>query len=390
MSNIKIQIESPTDSVLQDRMEIANHERAGSHLPLAFTVLIFGLIGGLIWYFATPVPKQPSVSPAPMQAMVAPQPVTPAPPTHPPTHSNHVVETKPTLVTTPVVKPEVVEKPAPKPEQVTPTVETKPVEKPAEKPVETPTVPQPAALPISKEELLARAKEQISRTRLTLPIGDNAYETYQALLKVSQKDAEQILDAIAQWHYEQGGKWIKQDRLTTPTKGNAYQLYEKMKELVPKHPNTEKLLDEILQGFEDRVKKQMTSNNPAEKNGVYNTCKEISQLAPNHPAAKSCLNQVATELLDRAKKQVADKLFLSPANNNAFDTYQKILKIVPDHPQAQAGLKSLAREYYKLAIKTKNEKKFAISKEMVEKGLQINPEDNKLLELKKQLENIKS
>lgn len=381
MSNIRIQIESPTDSVLQDRMEIAHHERASSHRPLAFTVLIFGLIGGLIWYFYTPVPKQPSVSPAP-QTVVAPQPVTSA---HPPTHSTHVVETKPTLVTTPVAKTGVAEKPAPKPEHAPLPVETKPLEKTVETPPATPS----AAAPETKEELLARAKEQISRTRLTLPAGDNAYETYQILLKISPKDAEHILDAIAQWHYEQGGKLIKQDKLTTPARGNAYQLYEKMKELVPKHPNTEKLFDEILQGFEERAKKQMASNIPADKNNVYNTCKEISQLAPNHPAAKSCLNQVATELLERAKKQVADKLYLSPSNNNAFDTYQKILKIAPDHPQAQAGLKSLAREYYKLAIKTKNEKKFEISKDMIEKGLQINPEDNKLLELKKQLENMK-
>lgn len=383
MSNIKIQLESPTDSVLQDRMEIDHHERAGSHQPLAFTVLIFGLIGGLIWYFYTPAPKQPSVSPAP-QAVVAPQPVTP---THPPAHSNRQ-ENKPTLVTTPVAKTEVAEKPAPKPEHTSLPVETKPIEKTVETPPATPTTPS-APAPETKEELLTRAKEQISRTRLTLPAGDNAYETYQTLLKISPKDAEQILDAIAQWHYEQGGKLIKQDKLTTPVKGNAYQLYEKMKELVPKHPNTQKLLDEILQGFEDRAKKQMASNIPADKNNVYNTCKEISQLAPNHPAAKSCLNHVAAELLERAKKQVADKLYLSPSNNNAFDTYQKILKIAPDHPQAQAGLKSLAREYYKLAIKTKNEKKFEISKDMIEKGLQINPEDSKLLELKKQLENMK-
>lgn len=385
MSNIKIQIESPTDSVLQDRMEIAHHERASSHQPLAFTVLIFGLIGGLIWYFATPAPTQHPVSPAPMKAMAVSPSVTSAP-THPQTHANHVVDTKPNLVTTPVVKTEAVEKPAPKP--VASTMETKPVEKSVEIPPAT--VAEPATTPMTKEALLARAKEQISRTRLTLPAGDNAYETYQALMKISQKDAEQILEAIAQWHYEQGGKLIKQDKLTTPTKGNAFQLYEKMKELVPTHPNTGKLLDEILQGFEDRVKKQMASNNPAEKNNVYNTCKEISQLAPNHPAAKSCLNQVAMELLDRAKKQVADKLYLSPANNNAFDTYQKILKIIPEHSQAQAGLKSLAREYYKLAVKTKNEKKFAVSKEMIEKGLQINPEDNKLLDLKKQLDNVKS
>ncbi len=380
MSNIKIQIESPTDSVLQDRMEIDHHERAGSHQPLAFIVLIFGLIGGLIWYFYTPAPKQPPIS-AP-QAVVAPQSVTPA---HPPAHSNHPTENKPTLVTTPVAKTEVAEKPAPKSEHAPPPVETKPAEKAVETPPATPSAPAPE----TKEELLARAKEQISRTRLTLPAGDNAYETYQTLMKISPKDAEQILDAIAQWHYEQGVKLIKQDKLTAPTRGNAYQLYEKMKELVPKHPNTQKLLDEILQGFEDRAKKQMASSNPADKNNVYNTCKEISELAPNHPAAKSCLNQVATELLERAKKQVADKLYLSPSNNNAFDTYQKILKIVPDHPQAQAGLKNLAREYYKLAVKTRNEKRLELSKDMVKKGLQINPEDNKLLELQKQLENIK-
>lgn len=387
MSNIKIQIESPTDSVLQDRMEIAHHERASSHLPLAFTVLIFGLIGGLIWYFYTPAPQQPPIAPAPMQAMGASHLVTSTP-----THSTHVAETKPTLVTTPVTKTEVVEKPASKlevaPQHAPPMVETKPIEK-VEKSVETASVTNPATTPVTKEALLTRAKEQISRTRLTLPAGDNAYETYQSLMKISPKDAEQILEAIAQWHYEQGGKLIKQDKLTSPNKGNAYQLYEKMKELVPTHPNTQKLLDEILQGFEERAKKQMASSNPADKNGVYNTCKEISQLAPNHPAVKSCFNQVATELLERAKKQVADKLYLSPANNNAFDTYQKILKVVPDHPQAQAGLKGLAREYYKLAVKTKNEKRLEVSKDMVAKGLQINPEDSKLLELQKQLEKMK-
>ena len=383
MSNIKLHIESPTDSVLQDRMEIAHNHRASSKAPLAFSVLVVGLLGGLGWYFYAP-PQAQSTVPSHEQTVQTVAAV--MPPVSQPAEHVHKTAEKPTLTTTPV-KPEN-PPPANKPAEVK---EIKPAPVLQTKAVTPPSPPPPAANPATKEELLARAREQISRTRLTLPAGDNAYETYQSLVKIAPAESAQILDAIALWHYEQGLKLIQQDKLTSPAKGNAYQLYEKMKELVPAHPDTQKLLDNILQGFEQRAKKQIKSSNvlTPEKNSAYSTCKEIAQLAPDHKTTKSCLEQVANELLNKAKKQLADKLYLTPANNNVFDTYQKILKIIPDHPQAQAGLKNLAREYYKLALKTKKEKRLEISKDMVEKGLQINPQDTKLLELKKQLENLK-
>jgi|JFJP01.1.fsa_nt_gi hypothetical protein len=389
MSNIKLHIESPTDSVLQDRMEIVHHHRSpSSKAPLALSVLVVGLLGGIGWYFYAPQ-AQPNATTPHVQAAAAVTPVS-----QPLKHADKTAE-KPTVITTPV-KPQPPH--APKPAEVKP-VEVKSTEvQPAAPVLQTKAITPAPPIPLTsvaslgnKEELLARAKEQISRTRLTLPVGDNAYETYQALVKIAPAESAQILDAIALWHYEQGVKLAQQDKLTSPNKGNAYQLYEKMKELVPVHPDTQKLLDSILQGFEERAKKQIKANNllTPEKNSAYNTCKEIAQLAPDHKTTKSCLNQIANELLNKAKKQLADKLYLTPANNNVFDTYQKILKIVPDHPQAQAGLKSLAREYYKLALKTKNEKRVEVSKDMVEKGLQINPQDTKLLELKKQLDNLK-
>ncbi|MEZ5672138.1 MAG: hypothetical protein R3E08_07020 [Thiotrichaceae bacterium] len=371
MSNVRLHIESPTDSVLQDRMKISHRHRVATEKPIALMVLIIGLIGGGWYLYAQSSSPTPVIEQV-QQVAAVPENVTP-PPTTP---------AAPTLTTTPVKpttpKPESVPQPAP--ETPAPVLQTQAV------------VPTVAPKAVNKEELLARAKLQISRTRLTLPAGDNAYETYQALVKISPTDAAQILDAIAQWHYEQGTKFIKQDKLTSPSHGgNAYQFYEKMKELIPEHPDTQKLLDDILQGFEVRAKKQIKSNNvlSPEKNSAYATCKEMAQLAPDHKTVKSCLNQVANELLVKAKKQVADKLYMTPANNNALDTYQKILSLVPDHAQAQAGLKSLAREYYKLALKTKREKRLEISKDMTEKGLQINPQDSKLLELKKQLETAK-
>ncbi len=387
MSNIKLHLKSPTDSVLQDRMEIAHTHRASSKAPFAFSVLVVGLLGGLGWYFYTPPQAQSTVPPSHEQNI---QPVaTVTSPAAQPTEAEQVNKTteKPTLTTTPV-KPEN----SPPADKSTEVKEIKPAPVLQTKAVTPPTPPAATpATPATKEELLARAKEQISRTRLTLPAGDNAYETYQALVKIAPAESAQILDAIALWHYEQGLKLTQQDKLTSPAKGNAYQLYEKMKELVPVHPDTQKLLDSILQGFEERAKKQIKSNNvlTPENNSAYSTCKEIAQLVPEHKTTKSCLEQVVNELLNKAKKQLADKLYLTPANNNVFDTYQKILKIIPNHPQAQTGLKNLAREYYKLALKTKREKRLEISKNMVEKGLQINPQDTKLLELQKQLETLK-
>ena len=89
------------------------------------------------------------------------------------------------------------------------------------------------------------------------------------------------------------------------------------------------------------------------------------------------------DLLDSAQSAYsADRLML-PENNNAYYYYGEVLKLDPENIEANKGMQQLVQRYTNLAesaLQSKNMSKFD---SFVERGLSIDPQNARLLALKK-------
>jgi len=262
----------------------------------------------------------------------------------------------------------------------------------AEASMPPPLPPAPTSHPQEESRWLARAQEQISKQRFTSPVGDNAYETYQALLKITSPQAPMVLEAIVTWYSEQAQKLLSRDRLISPPHGNAYEMYQKMKEIAPHHPNTKALLNEMVKRVLQRATQQLKNNKFAgpEVEKAYNLYQELHLLSPESSETRRLLDKIINGLLQRATQQMTQQKYATPKNDNAADTYQKILQIVPRHRQAQEGINNIVDKYYQSALMHQKRGHPESSLKMIETGLQILPNDTKLLKLKESIAEKKS
>lgn len=197
-----------------------------------------------------------------------------------------------------------------------------------------PSVPQsPPSIDINL--LLDKARLQLAKAQFISPKGDNAYETYQTLVKTAPQQAQPILDEIVAWYFKQAKKYISINRLTQPKGENAYDKYQQLKEIAPEHQSTQALL-----------------------------------------------NQIVKLLHKKAKQQMRRQFYTTPKNNNAVRTYQHILNLSPNDTIAENALSEIAQKYYQWAISKKNRRRYKASMTYIEKGLLAKPDDAELNELK--------
>ena len=235
--------------------------------------------------------------------------------------------------------------------------------------------------------LLAKAKRQIARTRLTTPQGDNAYETYQDLLKISPQSAQLVLEDIVDWYFELGLKFIDKDKLAQAKQGSAYEMYQKLDELAPTHQSTQTLLSELIDALIQRGQQQLARKQliSPKDNNAYATYQEILTVMPNSPQTQEFSETLRKRLFARAAEQMNKHRYTTPKNNNATDTYQKILKIFPNNADAQQGLSEIAKEYYQLAATKKRLGKYQTSITFINRGLEVLPDDPNLNQLKQEV-----
>jgi hypothetical protein len=288
---------------------------------------------------------------------------------------------------------------------ILPSSATKPVENKVEQPVITdsvtvaisekitPTVESPVISAPSTAKstqiasLLAKAKSQIKRTRLTSPQGDNAYETYQILHKIAPQEADPILDNIIAWYYEQGQKYLQRGRLTG-SRNDAYQMYQKIKAIAPKHPSTALLLQGIIEQLQQQFDKQFQRQQflTPVGNNAYTTYRKIMAIATHHQGIQPLRNKIIKQLLREAERQLTEEKYTTPKNDNAVDTYQKILAIAPTQVAAQKGIQTIAQEYHQRALQQQREEHYRSSLLWINRGLKIAPDDPQLQQLKQEIE----
>lgn len=238
------------------------------------------------------------------------------------------------------------------------------------------------------KRLLTKAQTQIAQTRLTSPRGDNAYETYQQLLKIAPRVAPPVLEGIVAWYFEQGQKYIRQGRLTQPNKRNAYKMYQKIHQIAPQHQITQALFQEIFKVLSQRAEQQLQQDQVVTPigNNAYTTYRKILTVAPDHPKTPSLLKTIVNHLLAKAKQQMAKHNYTTPKGDNAAETYQTLLKISPNNIEVHNGIKTIVEKYYRLAANKYRQGRHAASLIWIERGLGVVPDDEKLIILKQKVD----
>jgi hypothetical protein len=422
-----------TDPVFKDRLEIKGHSHSAKKWALVIgivLVIITGVSSAMVYFFpntiqyvnkilsGTPTAQSPStLPPEATQPVVtahegasAPQAPklntheTAAAATDNASPSDHLAEpaapkaqpstvpAKP-MATSPVVT-EPIAATAPAKPVATPSVRAEPVAVQA-KPV-APSVPAPVTAPTEPstdpketvERLLAKGKKQIARTRLTSPKGDNAYETYQALLKIAPPKAQQVLDGIIDWYFKQGLRYIREkDWLAQPRRGNAYKMYQKLTKIAPEHQSTETLLSEIKDALNQRGEQQLKRDRLTRPKGnnAYATYQEMLTVGADSQSTQRFLETLVKRLLAQAEQQMEKRYYTTPKDDNAAETYQKILKISQDNAEAQNGINKIANRYRKSALLNKKLGRYTKSLRMIERGLRVAPDDPRLNQLKQEV-----
>ena len=241
--------------------------------------------------------------------------------------------------------------------------------------------------PITKTEadtLLEKGLAQIASKNLTIPKGDNAYETYQALAKSDPTKAQQILDGIMLWFFNESKNDIKLGKLIAPPRDNAVFFYEKAKALNPEHKGLPAHHDMVLQELNRIIEKQLKRGYISfpVKNNARATYQHLVKFAPNSRTTKNALKQIITGLNDIANKQLKKRHYTTPRGNNAYETYKIILNIDKDNRRAKANIQNLADKYYKFAYDKYKAQSYRSSLSFVNTGLKLVPNHRKLKNLK--------
>lgn len=239
------------------------------------------------------------------------------------------------------------------------------------------------------KRLMSKAKVQLRRLRLTKPSGDNAYETYQALQKLDEEKANEVLTSIVAWYQTEAQKNLKEGWIAYPVKRNAMLIYQRLQKLAPEHEGTKKLLADILTALKARVDIHLERNNilKPKNDNAYVNAKLMYNAAPQHEITQASLDDVEKRMLRIADRQIAQRKFTTPEDDSAYQTYLTMLKMNPDSQNAKQAIEALATRYYDLAMKRKRQGRKTAAISLMERGLGIMPEHEKLNQLKQELGN---
>lgn len=237
-------------------------------------------------------------------------------------------------------------------------------------------------------ELLKTAKRQIVRTRLTSPEGDNAYETVQALRKLgATAEADEVEDKILTWYHDQAQSYIDKQRLFPPGKGNAYTMYQRMYQIAPNHKQVQTLQKTLIDSQQGLVKDRLKAGHIVAPEGesVYEVYQVLASYFPDAQETQQLRDNMINTLLERGERQLDQRKFTTPEDDNAYDTYSAILQIEENNAKGLAGLDQVVEEYVRLGRLRMKQGRYSHARTLVERGLQIAPENEELIKLMESL-----
>jgi len=268
------------------------------------------------------------------------------------------------------------------------------------------------------EILVKKAEQQLAALRLTTPAGDNAYETYQEILKrVPEHPAAKAgLIKIAD-QYEQ---LAQIDRANL---AKSLALINKGLQVFPNHAGLlalnqtirEQMQRKVVNSEQPAVAMELNPSTPLPPSvsksplPVLDPVNKLSptplpqpvskpqlpsirvekpqdELPPSQllssakPGATPATHNVVEELLVIAKQHVEANQF-----DAAYQTYQNILTITPQNESAKIGLQQLAHHYEQLAQLKSNQGDLEASLLLINKGLLAYPTHQGLLTLREEI-----
>lgn len=195
------------------------------------------------------------------------------------------------------------------------------------------------------EALLVQAEQRFASGQLIEPEQDSATHYFQQMLQVDANNEE----ALA------GLQRIKESRI------NAF----------------------LAQG-EQRLREGLLME-PAQDSADFYFRQALS-LDEQHPATLEALQRLLDAriavFLERAEQSIADKRLLLPEEDSAVYYYQQILGWAPGNEQALAGLSRVAMLYRDLADASYRRSDFPAALAMIERGLQVEPDNPELLKMR--------
>jgi serine/threonine-protein kinase PpkA len=199
------------------------------------------------------------------------------------------------------------------------------------------------------EALMANAEAQLAGQRLTRPKGDNAYESYQAILAVDagNQQAQAGLLQVAQ-NYEQ----FAQNKHKAGDLSGALAMAELGLEVDPEHA------------------------------GLLVLRKQIATLLDTGQGSQAEIER----LLAIGQQQFDANQLTQPKGENARETYDKVLKMAPMNKQARTGLNAITQRYNVLVRDKQSAGDTAIAFSLVKEGLQAFPKHSGLRSLHEEIE----
>ena len=205
---------------------------------------------------------------------------------------------------------------------------------------------------------------------------------------LAEQRAEQIEAALASAvAQENAGKFID------PETDNAYATYQSVLKLDNGNAQARAGLDRIQTWLTSQIQAAL-DDNQLDQAGTLLTRAEslfpdagaVAQARRDLGAAQQFRRETAeiTRLLASAEEQVAAERFVYPPGDNALESYQQVLSYRPSNEDARRGLQSIADHFEGLAQQSFAQGDFAASAEWASRGLRAMPDSERLLAVQRQ------
>lgn len=246
--------------------------------------------------------------------------------------------------------------------------------------------------------LLNQAERQMRSYHYTTPADDNAYASYQAVLRLlpGQPQAQAGLARIAavysklanqqlqRKNFSEASAWVKRALQVLPEDKALLALAKNTRQAQERYRRQQQQAQQQAQAAAEAaqvraVPAPATVSTPVT---VPTPAPPENQSLPEPNRRESPPDPQEAKLLLSASRQLVAGHLLEPPGNNAYETYQQLLRLRPEHPMALRGIQQIANRYEILARRAYAAGENQRSLALIGEGLTIAPNHAGLAQLR--------
>ncbi|MCK5871683.1 MAG: hypothetical protein KAG26_02560, partial [Methylococcales bacterium] len=209
----------------------------------------------------------------------------------------------------------------------------------------------------TEQQLIKRAKQQVINKQLMSPENDNAWSTYEKVLKLNPNNT-QAQEGIYQIKEVYMG-WAR-EKINEGNDIHALHYLNKASKISPNDPDILEAFSKIKRTAVEKSK----SFNPQLDTRLYRLLDKPEGIP---------------ELLAFASEQIVEKNLTKPVSNSAYSIYKLILNRFPDHAQALEGVKKIRGRYISWAKYEIKHGNLSHAEYLYTKALEVSPSDPEIL-----------